>query len=110
MDARRERIGRNEVLFRQVNERLKELGTSFSIVAEAAEFVCECGNVSCAEPIRMTLGEYEQLRSHGAWFAVRSGHETPDVESVVERHGDWNVVEKHRDGPAQLAEAEDPRD
>jgi hypothetical protein len=27
-------------------------------------------------------------------FFVRPGHETPDVETVVEREADWYVVEK----------------
>ena len=108
MDARKKRIGQNEILFRQVNERLKELGTSFSLVAEAAEFVCECGTVACAEPIRMTLDDYEHVRSNGTWFAVRTGHEIPDVESVVEPHEEWAIVEK-QDEAAQLAVAEDPR-
>ena len=97
-------------MFRQVNERLKEIGESFSLVAEQSDFVCECGNASCAEPIRMTLADYERLRSEPTWFAVRPGHEVRDLESIVERRGEYNVVQKHEGGPARLAEDEDPRD
>jgi hypothetical protein len=109
MDERQERIGRNEALFRQVNERLKEVGASFSLVAEETSFVCECGDPTCAEPIVMTLDAYERIREEAAWFAIVPGHEIPDVERVVERHERYAVVEKHPGGPADLARAEDPR-
>lgn len=109
MDERQERLGRNEVLFRQLNDRLREVGTSFSLVAERGSFVCECADASCTEPIEMTLADYEELRAHPARFAVLRGHEAPDVESVVERREGWNVVEKHPGGPAELAAEHDPR-
>ena len=109
MDARKERLGRNEAVYREVNERLKELGESFSLVAEAADFVCECGVATCASPIRMTLEEYERLRSNPHWFAVVPGHEILDIESVVEEHDGWNLIEKHPGGPADLAAQSDPR-
>lgn len=109
MDERAERIGKNEALFRQVNERLKEIGQSFSFVSESAEFVCECGVASCAQPIRMTLADYERIRQNPTWFAVIPGHEIPDVEAVVERNDGWHVVQKKPGAPAELAAAEDPR-
>ena len=109
MDPRAERIGRNEVLFRQVNERLMDLGTTVDRVTEHADFVCECGDASCTERIRLSLPDYERLRSKPAWFAIVPGHEISDVESVVEEHDGWHVVQKHSGGPAELAKAEDPR-
>ena len=55
MDKRAKRVGENEVLFREINERLRELGESFSLVSDTTEFVCECANTSCTERVRMTL-------------------------------------------------------
>lgn len=109
MDERGARITQNEALYREVNERLKELGTSFSLVSETTDFVCECGLLSCVEPISMTLESYEHVRSEPHWFAVKEGHEIPDVETVVERHDGWSLVEKHLGGPAELAAETDPR-
>jgi hypothetical protein len=109
VDARGERVGRNEGLFRQVNERLKEIGDSFSLVTESADFVCECGSASCAAPIRMTLAEYERIRSDPELFFVFPGHEIGDVESVVERHEGYDVVRKQVGAPAELARETDPR-
>jgi hypothetical protein len=109
MDERKKRIGMNEVLFRQVNERLKELGRNFSLVAETAEFVCECGDLTCAEQIRMTLAEYERVRAYPTRFVIKQGHEVVDVEGVVEEHEDYQVVAKRTGGPAGLAIREDER-
>jgi hypothetical protein len=108
MDERQRRVGLNEVLFRDVNERLKEVGTSFSLVAETARFVCECGELGCAEPIEMTLAEYESLRADPKRFAVKPGHEITDVERVVEEREGYFIVEKLPGGPAGLAIREDP--
>jgi hypothetical protein len=109
MDERATRIGRNEVLFREINERLSELQESFDVFSERGDFVCECGDVSCSEQITMSLGEYEQLRTDPELFGVKPGHEIPDVESVVEKRPGYDVVRKTKGAPAALARAEDPR-
>lgn len=109
VDARRERVGKNEALFRQVNERLKEIGEGFSLVTESADFVCECGSASCASPIRMTLAEYEQVRAEPELFFVLPGHGIEDVESVVESRGSYDVVRKHDGEAARIARETDPR-
>jgi hypothetical protein len=109
MDERKTRIGRNEVLFREINERLNDLQASFDVFSERGDFVCECGDVSCSEQITMSLGEYEQLREDPELFAVKPGHEIAEVETVVEKRVGYNVVRKSEGGPAEVARAEDPR-
>jgi hypothetical protein len=109
MDERAERVGKNEAVFRQVNERLKELGESFSLVAERSDFVCECGQATCVDPIQMSLDEYEHVRSNPAWFAILPGHEIPDVERIVENKAAYHIVEKHEGVPARVARESDPR-
>jgi hypothetical protein len=109
MDERAERIGKNEALFRRLNDRLKGIGESFSLVADRGDFVCECGDQACTEAIQMPLAEYEQLRSNPKWFAVLPGHVIPHVESVIERRDGYDIVEKHEGGPAELARDEDTR-
>jgi hypothetical protein len=109
MDPRKNRIGRNEVLFREINDRLNSLQEPFNALEERADFVCECGDKSCTEQISMSLSEYEQLRSDPTLFAVKPGHETPNVEEIVERRTGYDVVRKREGGPAELARAEDPR-
>jgi hypothetical protein len=109
MDARGERVGKNEALFRQVNERLKELGEGFSLVSEVGDFICECGSASCAAPIRMTLAEYEQVRADPELFFVLSGHGVDDVETVVESREGYDVVRKREGEAARIARETDPR-
>jgi hypothetical protein len=109
VDERGKRIGRNEVIFREVNERLRELGEGFSLVSEVAEFVCECGNSACAERVRMPLEEYERIRADGRRFFVINGHEELEYERVIEERAGFSIVEKLPGGPAGIAIRDDPR-
>jgi hypothetical protein len=109
VDDRGPRIGKNEVLFRDVNERLRELGEGFSMVTEEAEFVCECGNSACAAQVRMSLSTYEEIRSDAKRFFVIKGHEELEYEKIVSEHEGYLVVEKLPGGPAGVAIRDDPR-
>ncbi len=105
MGSREERVGKNEALFREVNERIREITTWDSGV----EFLCECGDAECTQPIVMTVEEYETVRSHGTRFLVVAGHEAPDVERVVEETDRFAVIEKLPGQPARIAVETDPR-
>ena len=109
MDARQTRIGENEALFRQVNERVKQLNVGFSAVLEHGEFVCECGDEKCTERVRLTPEEYERVRADPTHFVVKPGHVAPDVEDVVYENERYQVVRKRPGGPAELASEHDPR-
>jgi hypothetical protein len=108
-ERRAERLGRNEGLFRQVNERLRELGEGFSVVAERADFVCECADESCAEQIQLTLKEYERVRSDSRWFVVLRAHVVPDIERIAWDVGERIVVVEKPEELADEALAADPR-
>ena len=109
MDESLRRIGLNEALFREVNERVRTINEAFSQVLADAEFVCECGDDGCTERITLTLDDYERVRSEPTWFIVKPGHETALVERVVERHAGWWAVKKTDGDAAELAEELDPR-
>jgi hypothetical protein len=88
-----EKAARNQVVFREVNERIAELTgllteTGFNL------FICECSDPGCAEALEITAGEYEAVRRDGARFLVADGHQTPEVERVVDGNGRFLVVEK----------------
>ena len=108
-EEREARIGRNEALFREINERLNALQETFDSFTERADFVCECGDVTCGEQITMSLADYERVRSNPTWFAIKPGHEETDVEDVVEKQKGYDIVRKHEGTPADIARAEDPR-
>lgn len=110
MDERAKRVGENEVAFREINERLRELGEGFSLVSDTTEFVCECANADCTERVRMSLAAYEEIRSDPKRFFVIKGHESPEYERIVEEEREqYLVVEKLPGGPAGIAIKEDPR-
>lgn len=109
MDERGKRIGENEVLFREVNERLRELGEGLTTVTEEAEFVCECGNTACIEHVRMSLATYEEIRSDPKRFFVLKGHEEPGYEQIISDNDRYYIVEKLPGGPAGIAIRDDRR-
>ena len=110
MEDRERRVGENEALFRAVNEQVEDLQRGLAAVStNTMDIVCECGDIACVERLVVAMPKYEEVRADGALFFIVPGHEIPAVEDVVE-HGDgYDVVRKHPGGPAELAEATDPR-
>ena len=109
MEGREARIGLNEAVFREVNERIESLAEAFDLGSQPLDFICECGDASCVQRIHMTHAEFEELRSESHQFAVYPGHEAPDVESVVDRRGGYDIVKKDEGLPKLIAEQTDPR-
>jgi hypothetical protein len=107
--AARDRIARNETLFRQVNERVKDVSDAFAAVdTSPVDFVCECGDPDCAEPLSLTLEEYERVRSVPTHFIVVPDHVAPGIEVAV-RRGDGYVVVAKLPDEARIARETDPR-
>jgi hypothetical protein len=109
MGSREERMGLNEAVFREVNERIEDLADRFELKNEPLDLVCECGDADCVRRISMTRAEYEELRSDPRQFAVHPGHDYPDVEEIVDRRKGYDIVSKNRGIPEQIAEQTDPR-
>lgn len=92
-ERRKERIVKNELRFREHNERRSEL-EGLAASSEPVPFLCECGDSSCLAVIELSADEYEAAHRTPEQFVVLRGHEKPDVERIVERHAGWDVVEK----------------
>ena len=87
-----EQLVRNQVLLREVNERVAEI---VSVDGDApAEFLCECSNDDCAETLPLTLLEYRGIRSLPNLFVILPGHEAAEVDRIVEAHAGFSLVEK----------------
>lgn len=103
------RAARNQALYREVNEQIESLNEAFGeALAASSTWVCECADQDCAEPVEMTLGEYEQLRAHPNRFAVLPGHVYSEVERVVAERDGYVVVEMLGAGGAYVSK-HDPR-
>jgi hypothetical protein len=98
VEERFERQARNEALMRAVNEQIASLDQGAGGWADPGhmfDFQCECGqNESCDGRILMTLAEYERVRSQRDRFAVLPGHQTDEIEQVVERDERYVIVDK----------------
>jgi hypothetical protein len=92
-----ERVGKNEALFREVNERIRELNEVFDAAneAEPMDFVCECSLEGCRDYVPMTLAEYRDIREGPTRFLVAPGHVwSPEDEAAVTRRERYWIVEK----------------
>jgi hypothetical protein len=89
-----ERLAMNEALFREVNERIREISDDFGQQDAPLDFLCECSDPACVERVVLTRAEYEHVRADSTRFVVAKGHALPEVESVVAHAKDHVVVEK----------------
>ena len=107
-EERERRAGRNQALFREVNERIAGLNVLEPPLDEQWEFICECADPACVAMIAMTGAEYREVRSQPTYFFVAPGHVTTDVETVVADVGRYVIVNKHGTA-ADVVVGTDPR-
>ena len=72
MSATEYRVGKNEALFREVNERIRSVSEDWAKGDRTSriEFVCECSRESCFETVGLTVAEYEEVRSDPRRFLI----------------------------------------
>src|SRR5215207_11141975 len=87
---------RTQAIFRDVNERVREINATFSELVPLGDWVCECADHGCAERIALTPAEYEAVRAHPRRFLVAptSTHVVPELEDIVDLNDRYWVVEK----------------
>jgi hypothetical protein len=93
VQERERRLAANEAYFRDFNERVeeavKEVGGNVTF-----NIVCECASVTCAERLRVTPAEYEEIRGDPRQFIVATGHGNEEIEDTVMRRAAYDVVRK----------------
>ena len=109
MSDRERRLGLNEALFRDVNEKLRVVNEAFAPITDTFDIICECGHMTCDERLSIPPRAYEDVRADPLLFLIVRGHEIPDVEDVVRETDTYAVVRKHPGDPAQVAITTDPR-
>jgi hypothetical protein len=111
VDEQARRVGRNEAVFREVNEQIESLNRGLADISDGnMHIVCECGDLLCSEQIVVSIADYERIRAEPTLFFVRPGHDRPDVEVVVEENDRFSVVRKNEGGPAAVARETYARD
>lgn len=109
MEERGERIGRNEALFREVNESIERISATLEFNEERLKILCECGVPTCLEQLDVPMRDYERVRAEATLFLIKPGHQHGDLEDVVEQHDGYHVVRKRDDDAARVARELDPR-
>jgi hypothetical protein len=108
-DATAKRVGHNNAVFRDANERIHGAAEAYS-VDELVPFLCECPDPTCTKIVRMPLVDYEFVRAAPTRFINAIGH--PDSShrwsTVVDRRDSYEVIEK-TGAAATVAESLDPR-
>jgi hypothetical protein len=109
-DGRARQVGRNEAVFREVNEQVDSINRGLAAISDnQMHIVCECGDLLCVERLVVAVTRYEEIRADSALFFIKPGHDKPDVEDVVDRADGYDVVRKHPGVPQEVAEETDPR-
>ena len=101
-----ERIGHNESVIREVNERIRAGQWPGD---DPVAFRCECAVLQCNRLVELSIREYETVPSDARWFVLVPGHEIPGVEVIV-RSGPGSVVVEKVGAAGRTADVEDPRD
>src|SRR5438045_9637843 len=91
-DGRREQ---NELLFRAVNEKLRELNVEFEGFAnEMAVFVCECDQIECMAQIELGVEAFDAICAEPFRYVVVPGHEAGGAVRVIDHSSAYVVVEQ----------------
>jgi hypothetical protein len=101
-----ERAARNEVMFREANEKISAKGDALDFVGKIP-FLCECEEPKCTEVLSLEADEYERARSNPRYFVLSPGHETRGAQPV-ESNERFTIVEKTGIS-GEIAEQTDPR-
>jgi hypothetical protein len=113
VSSREDRLAENETIFREANEQLRgDWAELHRKPLDEVLFVCECGDVSCRQVMRLTLAEYEAVRAESSTFALINGHDDPASEQVVDTvvaKNDRFVVVRKNLPQRRITERTDPR-
>ena len=94
--GQQERITRNNSIFREANEKIREKSIELDDPVEQIPFLCECPREDCATIVQLTPAEYEAIRRDRTHFFTAPGHEEAEqpVGEVVSRLDGYVVVRK----------------
>jgi hypothetical protein len=109
VDERLERIAKNEAVLRAVNREIaqaeeEEEEEAGRAADQTIEVLCECGRKGCSGVIALTVAEYHDIHSQKDRFVVLRGHESTEIERVVEERPAYLVVDKFGEAE-EIAEA-----
>lgn len=81
-----------QALFRTANERMAAWEERH-VQSRSEYYYCECADPNCRENVVLGKFEYERCRADPGHFVIVPGHEVPTMETVLERHEGWAIIE-----------------
>ncbi len=109
MNDWRDQEVRNEAQSRDRNEWIEGIRGEMGEEGLTEMYVCECGDATCVERIRLTRLEYEAVRNYSTRFAIAADHENPEIDQLVTECSRYSVVQKIVGRPARIAQQMDHR-
>lgn len=107
VDFREERVVRNEVAAREINEAIE--GRDTRPASTFIHVLCECGVEDCARVLAISRPVYERVRNDPRQFVILPPHLISEIEDVVLESDGFLIVAKRRGTPEDLAVRTDPR-
>lgn len=89
---------RQQHLFRQINERIRDFVGREPFEGDEFEILCECADHSCAMTLPVSVVGYDEVRSNVTHFINAPGHVLLDGEQIVTYTDDYVVVEMFGEG------------
>jgi hypothetical protein len=85
----------NEAMFREANERIREIVERPEVILPVVPFVCECSDPACRRLLDVPLTAYKDVRASPRRFIHASDHVDDGTSGVVVATMDgYAVVEK----------------
>ena len=69
--------GCGDDLFREVNDRIMELGQQLAVEEDLLELICECDDSTCTNRVEISAPEFARLRGVDGVHLVAPGHLHP---------------------------------
>jgi hypothetical protein len=91
-----DRIERNNNIFRDANESIREAARRYDHSLEKIPFLCECPVEDCLEIVLLTEEEYAAIRADPHHYMTAVGHEEAEkpVGRVIARRDRYIVIDK----------------
>lgn len=102
-------MAENQVAFRHINERVPKGFEELLKLAEEENqrylvelptgflyFICECSDEDCRLKVRLTLKTFQRIHKRPDRFFVAKGHDVPDIEDIVAKSREYDVVVKKK--------------
>jgi hypothetical protein len=103
-----ERAARNESVFREANEKLRQGRDSLAAASDRTPFLCECEDTECTATMLLTVDEYERGRQSGDCFLIIPEHEDRTHGETLAREDHYLLVRK-LGAAGEIARGLDPR-